>query len=232
MKYGVAFIAISIGLVYYAIWLGDWAHLLLWPALSFLIVAMAYLTNKPAIFLKSAWGQLPFYSRLLLAPYLIEVWLLWHVLRAATREAAFHQISEQFIASRRLLASELPDGVDWVIDLTCEFTEPTAIREMTGYRCLPTLDGSTPPLNATLQLVEKITRSGGTALVHCAQGHGRTAMLTTIMLVRAGDCDGFDDALARVQKVRPEAKPNHQQIIFAKRCIELIKSKAAIPPTD
>lgn len=226
MKYGIAFICISAVQAYYAIWLGDWAYVLFWPAVSFLIVGIGYVANKPSVFAKSEKGRLAIRSYLLLAPYLFYVWLLWQFLRVMTREAPYHWVTDQIVTSRRLLGPEMPEGIDWVLDLTSEFNEPAAIRERQGYRCLPTLDGRTPSCDATLKIVEEISRSGGTILIHCAQGHGRTATLTTILLVHAGAAIDFDDALAQIQRVRPEAKPNRDQIQFAKRFIESMKSKA------
>ncbi len=58
MKYGIAFTLLAALIAYTAIINGGWAYLLLWPALSFLLVAFAYFGAGPTVFGKQASGTL------------------------------------------------------------------------------------------------------------------------------------------------------------------------------
>ncbi|MHC5020159.1 MAG: dual specificity protein phosphatase family protein [Planctomycetota bacterium] len=55
-------------------------------------------------------------------------------------------------------------------------------------------------------------RAGRTVLVHCAQGHGRSATVCAAVLVQMGDVDGVDAAVALLKQKRPgvHLRPPHR----------------------
>src|SRR5690606_19891135 len=111
MRYGVLLALASIVLTASAIAHGGWRLLLFWPALSLGIVAAGYLGVGPGVFGKSQNGVLSPISQLLLLPYLLAVWSLWHVLRLVRRAPAVSRLTETIWIGRRLLAHELPDDI-------------------------------------------------------------------------------------------------------------------------
>jgi len=144
MKYAILFSLVGVLLTAAAITNGGWSYLLLWPALSFGIVALGYSHFGPRVFRKSERGILSPINSLLLLPYLLYQWSVWHAVRLFKREPAFDRLTENIFLGRRLLSQEFPAGMDHVIDLTCEFTEPEALRS-TGYHSFQILEGTNFP---------------------------------------------------------------------------------------
>ena len=68
-RYGVAFAVFAVALIYNAWHYRGWAWLLLWPALSFAIVAAGYLVLGPRVMGKSAVGDFHWWSHALLLPF-------------------------------------------------------------------------------------------------------------------------------------------------------------------
>ncbi len=62
MKYGIVFLLVAGILTYYGGLIGGWGWLLLWPALSFSIVALAYLGSGVKVFGKRRDGTIAWYS--------------------------------------------------------------------------------------------------------------------------------------------------------------------------
>ena len=71
MKYGVLFLTIGVLFAYYAFLVGSWGWLLLWPALSFSSVALAYLGLGARVFGKRADGTIAPLALLALFPYFL-----------------------------------------------------------------------------------------------------------------------------------------------------------------
>src|SRR6478735_4372565 len=130
MKYAILFGIIATCLTIIAAIYRGWFLLLLWPALSFSIVASGYFRFGPGIFGKSRSGQLALINQIVLFPFLAYLWLVWHAIRLFSREAAFTPLSDNVLIGRRLLSHELPENIDHVIDLTCELDEPAALRSL------------------------------------------------------------------------------------------------------
>ncbi|NEO86628.1 MAG: hypothetical protein F6J87_20575 [Spirulina sp. SIO3F2] len=121
MSYGILFGVVSLLLVAIAIIQQGYFVVLFWPSLSFAIVAAGYLHLGPSIYQKSQEGFLAPISKVLLLPYLLFLWAVWHIARLLKSEPSLHQLTEKIWIGRRLLAHELPNNIDHVIDLTCEF---------------------------------------------------------------------------------------------------------------
>jgi hypothetical protein len=166
MKYGLLFAFVSILLLAKST-TGGAAVVLLWPALSFAIVASGYLILGPVVFGKDN-GRLPRLRVVLLLPYLLFLWSVWHVLRKLKSENAFDHVCDGLIVGRRLLPEELPEIVDLVIDLTCEFNECDSVRGP-RYLCLPILDATAPKPELLSLWIEEIAQETGATYVHCAE---------------------------------------------------------------
>ena len=100
MKYGFYFLAAAVAMACLALIHRGWFWLLLWPAGSFFVVASAYIAIGPRILGKKPSGTLPWYSTILLFPYLLFVWIAWHILRLINNERACDEVSPSLVIGR------------------------------------------------------------------------------------------------------------------------------------
>lgn len=182
---------------------------LLWLALAFVVVGGAYLRGARDIFGKRPDGTLAPSRVLVLLPFLGLLWAVWHAARVLSREPAISELSPRLRLARRLLPDELPADVALVVDLTAEFPSRLAPR---NYRSLPILDGGVPDLAQLQRVLDDVPRDGVT-LVHCAQGHGRTALFAACHLIDR-DWLPADAAVAAVLAARPLARMSRAQRAF------------------
>ena len=212
MKYGFLFLTLGSVLGWHAIDRGSWLLVVLWPASTGLLVGLAYLRRRPGIFGKRPDGSMNPFSVLLLLPYLACLWIIWHCLRIVQRENPFDRLDDRLVIGRRLLGPELPAHVDNVVDLTCEFPEPGSVARRVNYLSFPILDASVCPIPDLQRLVRKIDSLPGTTLVHCAQGHGRTGMVTAALLMSRDEHLTAGAAITQIQAVRPKLDCNREQM--------------------
>ncbi len=213
MKYGVLFAIAAVLLLALALIQGGWRLILLWPAVSFGIVASGYLHFGPIVYGKSRHGLLSAGSQMLLLPYLVYLWSVWFLLRCIKQEPAFNQLTDTIFIGRRLLSHELPDNIDHVVDLTCEFNEPTALRSR-SYRSFPILDGFVPSPEQLRQWTEHVAALSGNVYIHCAEGHGRTGLFAAALLLTIGHSATADAALQFIKSKRPMVRLRSQQTAF------------------
>ncbi len=211
MKYGALFSLLGILCAAYAFRIRGPAYLLLWLGLSFMVVAFGYLGFGPAVFGKRPDGTIALWSRVLLLPYLPYLWGTWRLLRAFQREDPFNDLAPGIVIGRRLLPSECLSSFDGILDLTCEFPEPPAIRTTRDYWCFGILDGSVPKERDLVELIRQVRDYKGTVYIHCAQGHGRTAMVSACLLVAKGLAPDSGAALAMIRASRPAARLKRPQ---------------------
>ena len=202
MTYAVVFWLVSGICAWEAVEAGGSAWILAWPALSFGIAGAAYAGAGPRVFGKKSNGTLSLINVLLLLPYLLYTWLLWHIWRLSCRDSAFNELCDGITIGRRLLPAELPAHVRAVFDLTCEFPEPRRIRGSVAYRCVPALDSRAPDVgNLRAAALEILDLKHG-VYIHCANGRGRTGTLAAAVLMLSGKAATPDAALALVRTRR------------------------------
>jgi protein-tyrosine phosphatase len=216
MRSALALLVIGIGQVALAALYPCAAWLLVWSGLSFCAVAAAYAFQKPRVFGKRPEGTLAWGPCLLLLPYLLLTWLIWYCQTRFTREAVCDEIAPGLWLGRRAAASELPPSVTLIVDLTSEFGEPRALRTGRAYLCLPTLDNAAPEQGAFRDAVQKVAAWEGGVYVHCALGHGRSALVAAAVLMARGLADGPEEALLQVKRVRPGVRLDCRQWAFLK----------------
>ena len=211
MKYGILFGIVAVPLATTALLHRGWHYLLLWPALSFGIVALAYVHFGPRVFGKSPRGMLAPINQLMLLPYLVYAWSVWHALRTLKREAAFNQLTDNIFIGRRLLSHEFPDNIDHVIDLTCEFNEPEALRS-SSYHSFQVLDGFITSPGQLRRWADQAAGLSGNIYIHCAEGHGRTGLFATVLLLRTGHSKTPNDALRFIRSRHPRVRLGQCQL--------------------
>ncbi len=209
MKYGICFLALSGVLLFGALQRGGWYHAMVYPALSFAIVAIGYLGAGPRVFGKYSNGKRMWVASVLLQPYLLFTLATWHLVRMTSREPAVDRIDADLYLSRRLLTREVPETVNSVVDLTCEFTDPTF--ECSNYFCFPMLDADCPSAEELHELAKRVLELPKPLLIHCAQGHGRTGLVAAAVLLASGKAATSAEAVALVKAVRPGIELNRVQ---------------------
>lgn len=195
-----ALAAVSLGIGNAALWL-------LWPALSLLLVACAYLVLGPAAFGKRADGRIDFAARVLLAPYLVGAFInsrLW-----TWRTPRPVEIADGVFLGRFPTAADLA-GIATVVDLTAEFARP---RTDVAWRAFPSLDLVAPEPARLAAASEAIAAAqpGGPVLVCCALGYGRSVAAVALWLVRSGRAGTVEAALAQLRRQRPSLVLSDEQ---------------------
>ena len=182
-----------------------------WPALNSSYFGTAYVFNAPKLFLKSKAGKIPLPVILVNLPWLLFQNIIWNIERLVSNENPYDRIDGTNITiGRRLQTDEYPNDIDVVVDLTCEFTEPKL--DSSAYINLACLDGvalnssTRKEIRALLPIIENKN-----IYIHCAQGHGRTAMVAIEILILTNVCRSFDEAQQMVLRSRPKAKMSKRQ---------------------
>jgi len=197
----------------YTLWLllqteGEIRYGLVWIFLNFLLFSVAYARNSTDLILaKSRHGKVNYLFLVLNAPWLLFTWVVFQIQMLLSRENRVDQIegSSIFVASRPLRGFDF-SSYDLVVDLTAEFLKDRV--EDKKYLCFPNLDGM--PLSSTYDDVEVFKNRR--VLVHCANGHGRSALFVASLLLDMREVESFDEGLKRVEKSRPLALPNRGQM--------------------
>jgi len=220
----LAALALELGLLAFGIGGPGW--ILLWPAVAFLIVALAYLTQSSVPFGKVG-VEFRAGRRILLLPYLATVTVIWHVLRLVERRAPWNQLNQGFFIGRRLLRHEYPPGIASVVDLTCELPAITPAGEPVKYFNFPILDAGCPSpteLHANVKAILSLPRP---VYVHCAQGHGRTGLVAAAILLAEGHAKTVGEALGQTVAARPGVHVNRRQRLVLEQSAQTLTSNDA-----
>lgn len=177
---------------------GAWLWLL-WPAVSLLLVAYAYIRGGAAVFQKRADGRHSFAAAALMLPYTLGVrlnmafWLRGKAKSAAVRDGVF-------VGSVTAEA-----GFASAVDVCAEYA---CLKPPADYVCIPMLDLAAPAaadLAEAARELERLRREHGETLVCCALGYGRSAAVVLVWLLVYGGCTDLAEAVGRLKAVRPQA---------------------------
>jgi len=182
-----------------------------WLSFSFIIIGLAYLSSSPRLLGKQKNGAMNPLPVLMLLPFFVLAWFVWHIQIRMTREDRFNEIIAGYILGRRLLPKELPAKIRSVVDVAAEFYEPSEIVKMTHYINCPMLDGSGCDLESFKKLIDEIERSGNGTYIHCAQGHGRSATVMAGILIKKGLVSNPEEAEEYIKLRRPGIRINKTQ---------------------
>jgi hypothetical protein len=208
MKYAVFFGSIF-SLLLWRIWSRENALSLLWiyPLISAAILTIAYATNNPKLIIgKVSTGNINYPLAIINFPWLFITWSIWEIQAKLSSEDLINQIAGSNIYIGCYPKYSEIDQFDLVIDLTAEFCSHKG--QATAYLCVPNLDGM--PLGNVV-FPTGITL-GSKIFIHCAQGHGRTATYTSLLLAHLGITRSSIEALSLILHCRPAAKPSKTQI--------------------
>jgi protein-tyrosine phosphatase len=227
MLLGCCFLLLSVACGILAVMRGGYYWLAIWPAVSFLVVAAAYFGGGPGLLGKRASGRLHPLALLIHAPFLLLTWTIWHVVVALRGSRDASRIAEGIWLGRRPRIGEIPPGTTLLADMTCEFSTLRRLDGTCQYLALPTLDNSAPPLMDLLAFVRRIVAHDGVVYLHCAQGHGRSALAAACVLIARGDAADPESALQIIRKVRPRIHLTRSQMALLRRAAKELQS-----PTD
>ena len=215
MRNALTLLLIAGGLTVLALLYPGLRWMLLWSGGSFFAVAAAYALRRPGVFGKKPDGTMAPLPCLLLLPYLLLTWLLWYGQTRLSREASWDEVAPGLWLGRRV-STKVPLGVTLVVDLTCEFEELRTLRQGREYLCLPTLDNAAPERGTFREVVQRVADWEGGVYVHCALGHGRSALVVAAVLMVRGLAESPEEALALVRRARPGVRLNRAQWEFLK----------------
>jgi protein-tyrosine phosphatase len=182
-----------------------WSFLLLWPGISFGIVASAYFGAGPGIFQKTN-GRLPLSTLWTLGPCLLgqHLSLLYYRLQCRPWDEVTPGVWIGRRLSNREAAAAVEAGVTAVLDLTAEFSEAKAFRAIC-YRNVPILDLTAPSQEQMGEMAAFISEQSekGVVYVHCKIGYSRSAAAVGAYLLASGKCGAAEEAVAMLRQVRP-----------------------------
>lgn len=176
-----------------------------WMGLSTQAVAAAFAANEPRVFGKRRDGSLPIVAWVMFGPYLLLTRLIVSLVARVTRENDWDEIAPGLLLGRR--TSRLPDGTTTVVDLTAELHRIPGDAE---YLPIPTLDGAAPRLASVLELARYLDGHRVVA-IHCAAGHGRSAMVMAAVLMARGHVASAEQAEALMRARRPKIGMSRDQ---------------------
>lgn len=194
-----------------------WSIVLAWPAVAFVLVAGAYVVRAPRLLGKRLDGTVHPAARAFFAPFTAFAWLSWHGYRLATREDVCNEVAPKLWLGRRPYAHDLPPGVEVVVDVTAELPAEHAVRTGKTYLCLPALDASVPSPADFCAMLDRLEHEERGMFVHCAFGHGRSAMLVAALLVRRGLASDVADAERQMRARRPRVGLKGVQRAYVER---------------
>src|ERR1051325_9058665 len=186
--------------------------------IAYLGIGICYVTGSPRWFFKRAGGRLSPLSFLIFWPYHLLNWISLQTLRLVVKEPAFDEIVPGLYLGRRLWLADCArleqSGAVSVLDLTCELGEATPLRRSGKYLCIPVLDRSRPTRAEFDQGIRFIRErlQAGPVYVHCAMGHGRSAIFVIGYLVSAGIERDLERAIEHVRGQRPRVKLHVEQL--------------------
>ncbi len=194
-----------------------WSYVALNAGIGYLLVGLAYWRVWPGVLGKRRDGRLMLSSYLLFWPYHLTNWFTCALFRWGLREHPFDRVAPGLFLGGRLMASDRgafkQAGIRSVLDLTAEFSEVGFIRSAPGYACLPILDRTAPNPEELRMAVEFIESRlvHGAVYVHCALGHGRSAVAVAAWMLKSRNANSPEDAIAKLKAVRPGVNPSAAQ---------------------
>ena len=224
-RIGVFYISAACVLTCISLRMGKASWPLWWPILSLALVAVGYVFLGPSVYAKDN-GRLPWTTRLLFWPILLgqHASLWWYARRSRPYDAVTGRLWIGRLLSRREAKLARQAGVGAVIDLTCEFDEPSEFRSL-PYLNVAALDLTAPTQPQIDQAIAFAGEHEKTSIVyvHCKAGYSRTSVVAAAYLLATCRADTVDQAIALLRRARPSLVVRSE----ARRAIETFHRRIA-----
>mmetsp|Transcript_20667 Transcript_20667/g.58431 ORF Transcript_20667/g.58431 Transcript_20667/m.58431 type:complete len:298 (-) Transcript_20667:22-915(-) len=201
------------------------AHVVeIWLGTGFVTAGAALLFDAPRLYCKRASGEIPPFVWVYLGGWLLVYRGSWLAKRALADRGLQLKANDRLcdlVAERVLLGRltwSLPsvDGapeVDMVVDLTCEWSAPEALRSVPEYVAVPVVDTTRPRIDQLLHLSELVCEhlrrpEAGSVYIHCANGYGRSAVAAAVVLLANGTCATPLETVRVIKAARPVVSLN------------------------
>ena len=178
--------------------------------IAFLGVSLAYLLGAPQIFLKQPTGNFYWQSYFIFWPYFLLNTFTLALFCYFSKENIIDEIIPNLYLGRRPWTFEVQYlssfGINATLDLTAELSEINFIRNYHDYLCIPVVDALAPTVEQLEHAVSWIKirlAQEESVLVHCALGHGRSAIIIVAFILQSGMVKNFADAPDFIQSKRP-----------------------------
>jgi hypothetical protein len=247
MRYSLFFLFIGCTFIAYAQGLGlgwplplpffEFLHL---ASVGFFVAGAAYLLRAPQILGKRPDGTRHWWAWPILWSYFLFTWAGWsgwakfQPCKKMSTKGAISPIIPNLWISRRLTdadarAVNILGAAKTIIDLAPEFAEFPTLRAQPHYLSLPILDGTSATQKQLLHAVGHIQKHINTGvLVHCAGGHGRSAMVVAAYLLYINHAATPQEAIHTIKQARHHIKLNKKQLATLHKFYEHLKQS---PPT-
>ena len=213
-----------------------------WLTLNTLIVSFAYLWGNKVVLIRKdeKKGTIAPLTATFFLPFLTGNFVVWWLKHALCRkEDLGNEVSggaQELWVGRYPLHIKTDDtrvlrnlhaiGVTCVVDLTCEFPAHKRFVKQASYFCCPSLDrlmASPETLSrAAVNVLDKV-REPGAVYVHCANGHGRSALFAGILLILCNRCSSLAEAEVLMKSGRPGIKWQPHQEMVAKLALSMAR---------
>mmetsp|Transcript_15029 Transcript_15029/g.42768 ORF Transcript_15029/g.42768 Transcript_15029/m.42768 type:complete len:241 (-) Transcript_15029:231-953(-) len=192
------------------------AVLALWVSLAFGVISLGYfgvLGLDERMMGKGRNGLLPLYAKVFFFPWTSAVFTVWKTRTITTSEPAYDEVySGLYVGRRPVCERDVPADCKVVVDVTAEFSVADFVPRQYEYIACPSFDTMTPSSFATIHnAVESMLKKNDPILVHCAFGHGRSAMVAAAYLIRKGVAKDRLEAVRMMQQHRPRVHLNRMQ---------------------
>jgi hypothetical protein len=224
MRYALALGILATGLVVVAVEQmtrvgGLWWVLIgieLYLAASFFTLSAIYGFHHAGRPIEEAWMRPG--RRGLAAMLLFPYRALGRLTLRLSREKAISLVAPRLYIGRlpfpREYAKLNGSGITAILNLCAEFPPLNSKQPGLTFAHVPILDGTAPAERqflAALELIANWYAEGQVILIHCAQGHGRSATIAAAALCRLDHDIDADGALALIRTARPGARPSRGQ---------------------
>ena len=221
MKYPIAFNCIATAIITNSLSLATIPMMVTgYVALTYIFMSLVYVSDKTNAFSKNIQGQIPLKNKLILWPIHIINSVVFKLWESLTRESPYSEISKDVFLGKKLsnqeavkFLSEIGDRKLFVLDLTSELSENMILYKSSFYKNIPVLDASIPTMKALEEGSNFIKEASGNGVVyvHCAQGHGRSALFIAAYLLLAKQALNPKDAENLIVLLRSGVKLNWLQ---------------------